>query len=383
MPKLKKEEGGPRTRGTGSIITKPNSRFLYIAYYDANGKQHQETTKSQSLQVAEAQLRKKLEDVAKGVPVEQSRKLKYQDIKELLLTDYKNNGVDLVERRNGQIHGMAYLDAYFGGMHVKNINSQVLRKFVAQLQEGKIQKTIPEKKGRARKRKDTLSNASINRILALLRRMMYLAKKDGLVPVVPHFPMLEEKNVRKGFVETEQFKSILQHLPEQLRPLVIFLYRTGCRVGAALQITWGMVNPDCTVISLPGEIVKNDEPLTLPVPSEVTAILRKHFRQENQPVFSGINLRKEWEKATLLAKCPHLLIHDLRRSGVRNLVQAGVQEKVAMSISGHKTRSIFDRYNIISAKQVLDAMKQVEQSDGSLLKVDGSSMEVEKLGRRE
>jgi len=53
-----------------------------------------------------------------------------------------------------------------------------------------------------------------------------------------------------------------------------------------------------------------------------------------------------------------------------------------MTISGHKIRSVFDRYNIISPKQVLDAMKQVERSDGRLLKVDGSSMEVVQSGRR-
>ena len=59
--------------------------------------------------------------------------------------------------------------------------------------------------------------------------------------------------------------------------------------------------------------------------------------------------------------------------------EPGVQEKVAMTISGHKTRSVFDRYNIISPKQVLDAMKQVERSDGRLLKVDGSK----RYGRNE
>jgi integrase len=374
MPKLRKEVGEPRTRGTGSIITKPNSRFLYIAYYDANGKQHQETTKSESVQVAEAQLRKRLEQVAKGVPVEQSRKLKYEDIRELLITDYQNNHIGLVSRikkpdAKPYVYGFDYLDEFFRGMLVSKINSQVLRKFVAKLQSGEVQaeqKKVP-KTGKTGQIKDTASNATINRVLAVLRRMMNIARADGLIQAVPHFPMLKEQNVRTGFVESEKFKDILSKLPEVLQPLVLFLYRTGCRVGAAKEITWNMVNADCTMMSLPPGIMKNKEPLTLPIPSELTPVLKKQFRKENQPVFDSTNLRKDWEAATKAAKCPDLLIHDLRRSGVRNFIQAGVPETVAMKITGHKTASVFRRYAIVAPSQIQDAMKAVEFKDGTLL----------------
>jgi hypothetical protein len=55
-----------------------------------------------------------------------------------------------------------------------------------------------------------------------------------------------------------------------------------------------------------------------------------------------------------------LIVYDLPRSALRNLVNAGVPEKVAMMISGHQTRSVFDRYHIVSADDVTNAMRRLE-----------------------
>jgi hypothetical protein len=100
--------------------------------------------------------------------------------------------------------------------------------------------------------------------------------------------------------------------------------------------------------------------------TELTALSSKMFRKSGLPVFDVTNLRNEWDAATTAFGRPELLVHDLRRSGARNLTDSGVQERVAMSISGNKTRSVFDRYNIVAPEQLLDAMEKLQQRSGNL-----------------
>jgi integrase len=356
-----------RERGTGSVIkvkTKlPNgetveSRYWYILYYH-NGRKIRESSKSESKQVAEKLLQHRLAESGLGLRPEQDVKgVRYEHVRDAWFQEHQNQGRAVYRRADGTvtISGLDHLDEFFKGMLVTRITSDTLRKYIEH------------------RRKAGAADPTIRRNFVMLRSMLNLARKEGKLRLadVPHFPMPKDSKPRTGFVLPDVFHKLLESLPKNLRPLLTFIYYTGCRKGAALKITWNMVNKDCREIELPGSITKTGEPLTLPLVGEgldeVSKMLRKMFRADG-PVFDATNLRVAWNKTChklglgVYEKRLYtgLTIHDLRRSAARNLIRAGVSRGVAMTITGHKTEAVFERYNITDTNDMKEALVKVGQ----------------------
>jgi integrase len=188
---------------------------------------------------------------------------------------------------------------------------------------------------------------------------------------VPKIRVLKSNPARKGFLPKEQFDSVLSNLPINLKPLVTFLYYCGVRLGEAAQIEWKQVDLKAAILRLEEDQTKNSEARIVPIP-DVRVDLLTQVDSKQGPVFDTTNLRKEWHKACVKAELGKfievegktdprytgLIIHDLRRSAIKNLMKAGVNEKVAMKISGHKTRAY--RYHIADEQDVVEAMRRVQ-----------------------
>jgi integrase len=78
-----------------------------------------------------------------------------------------------------------------------------------------------------------------------------------------------------------------------------------------------------------------------------------------QPITEGA-YNKAWRQARVKAGCPDRITHDFRRTAVRNLARAAVPERVALQLTGHKTRAVFERYNIVRAGDLRDAARRID-----------------------
>jgi integrase len=356
-PKKEKKPKARARRGSGSIYQPEGSRFYWIKYY-RNGQAIRESSKSELKSVAQSLLDTRRKEMQQGANPAISNKLTYEDIRQGLLDFYRNqkrrslrtadadikrNNKVVVKKGEQYVWGLPNLDNFFAGHKVQNITVGVLQSYVKE------------------RKAEGSDGSTIAREFRILRSAMNLARKFGQIQYVPHFPMPKENDPRQGFVEHAAFNEVLDQLPKHLHALAILLYSCGVRVGEAKQITWSQVDLKRGEIRLGGSQTKNGQPRVLPLNSELLGMLKKQF-QDDRPVFDATNLRKAWKKATKDAGIPGLLIHDLRRSAVRNLRKEGVPESVAMKISGHKTNAVFRRYDIVDSSDVHAAMKAVENA---------------------
>ena len=133
------------------------------------------------------------------------------------------------------------------------------------------------------------ADPTIRRQLVALRAMLRLAAREKKIFGVPYFSMPEDSDAAGQYIEPSQFVALLTHLPNKLHPFFNFLYHTGCRIGAAKEISWPMVSLDASVIEIPAALMKARKPLTVVLAGmglePLVKELKKMFRHHGERVF--------------------------------------------------------------------------------------------------
>lgn len=288
----------------------------------------------------------------------------FEDIAADFVRDYEIN----LKRSVGKARkSVERLGAFFAGWRAVSITASDVRAYV-------------EKRLAA-----GFANGSVNRELAALKRMLRLAVDAGRLDRAPHIAMLREAPPRAGFFEAEQFRAVLRGLPEPVRPVALFAYETGWRYREVLGLQWRQVDLDRGCVRLdPGTTKSGEGRLAYLSPALLDALRARAAATRDLERRRGLvvphvfhrrgrqvrGFRRAWRSACNRAGAPGMIFHDLRRTAVRNMVRAGVPERVAMQISGHKTRAVFERYNIVSDVDLMTAATKVAAATSGVMADD-------------
>lgn len=245
-------------------------------------------------------------------------------------------------------------------------------------------------------RTQVVSNATVDHDFTYLKSALLLEykKTPSRVLRVPYIPKSGEDNVRHGFLEFEGYEAVLAELPMSLKSAFVVGYHIGNRKSAVFGLKWPQIDFENRVIRFIRMQNRKPVPIAAPIYGDMEYWLcrQKEYRDEHFPecefVFfwypqdceiapvskkghggrrgtPGSPIRSfydSWRSAVKRAGFPTLLFHDLRRSAVRNMVEkVGISEKRAMEISGHKTRSCFDRYHIVSLADIQESGQKMDK----------------------
>lgn len=363
-----------RAWGSGCVFKRKRSRFWYVRWYDTNGKRRTEATGTTKRSEAEALLRTRLGQKERGENPDANR-VTYRDLRQLFLDRRR------VEGRRSKPK-LKRLDVAFDGKRARAISGAAIAAYErARLDAG-------------------AARATVNNELAALRRMFNLAVEQKLLAPhqLPTIKTPDPRNARSGFFERGDVEAILAELPEYLRPVIRFGYLTGWRVQSeVLPLTWRQVDLDAGIVRLEPNTTKNDEGRVFPFDAlpELRALLEDRrrattaveratgaivpwvFHRDGEPIWS---YRRAWDNAVDRAAHgesrqpgrkrsgaravvrPQLvgrIVHDLRRTAVRNLERASVPRSVAMKLTGHKTEAVYRRYAIVAEADLREGVAKL------------------------
>ncbi len=335
---------------------------FWIKYY-SGGRPIRESAGTTKQKEAERFLKDREGRVAMGAPaLPKIERVRFAEIADALVQHYRVTG----SRDLRDVHvKLTPIRAFFDGYRLPAITQASITSYIQKRQS------------------EGLANGTINRELSIFGKALHLAQERGQLNRMPRIHLLQEAAPRAGFFEREDFERVRRQLRKRpdLQLAVTIAYTFGWRMQSeVLPLTHAQVDLAAGTLRLEPGTTKNREGRIAYLTPELNAMLAEQldrvkalsrllgrvipslFPNPRKGRLQGLPLRdfrKAWTTACMRSGLTGMIRHDLRRTAVRNLVRSGVPETVAMKITGHKTRSVFDRYNIVSDADLRDAARKL------------------------
>jgi integrase len=299
--------------------------------------------------------------VATGQPIlPRADRIRYEEVAADLTTHYEATGSrDLKEYARRVQH----LARFFPGQRIAAIGQPLVDAYIVHRQA------------------QSAAGATIRRELGTLTKMLRLAYQNGKLLRLPMLQKPKDGAPREGFFERDQYDAVRRRLSADLQAAIAIAYTFGWRMQSeVLTLERRQLDLDARTLRLDPGTTKNDEGRLVYLTPEITALLAAQVERirviERKtgriipflfPYLTGRarlgqrrhDFRKAWAAACTAAGVPGMHRHDFRRTAVRNMVNAGVPERVAMKVTGHKTRAVFDRYHIVSPGDLQDVARRL------------------------
>jgi len=348
-----------RCDGEGCGKCKNGRRQIKVWHiqFSHRNKQYRESSRSPRKSEAQALLKKRMAEVGAGkrVDVRKAEKTTFEQLCDLVREDYKLNKRKSTRRLEISIKR---LGEFFAGFVALDITTDVIKRYINTRFDADV------------------APATIRNETNVLRRGFNLGVEAGMVVDVPTFPKIEVNNVRTGFFEEDEFRRVLSHLSDPIKPIAEFGYLCGWRLTEILELRWSQVDFKAGVIRLEVGDTKNNDGRTLPfraipalktlmenqlaytrsIEAKTSKIVPFVFHRNGKRVKM---IRDGWDRACEKAGCSGRLFHDLRRTAVRNLERAGVPRSIAMRITGHRTEAVYRRYAIVNEADVAEGLSRL------------------------
>ncbi len=321
-----------------------------------NGKEHNRSTGESDRKKAEGIYLAELARMASfGEDSENQAQVTIGQLLRLVIDDYRLQGRRTVYNKSREVAAIA---DRIGTQKAAQFGTKAIKAYIATRSKEPLWSTAATKEWKSQRDKK-LQPATINRELATLRRAFKLGLEHDppLVARVPKFPMLKEENVREGVLAHDQYICLRTELPPHARLALVIAYHTGARRGEILSIEKPHIDLKALRILMPGRSTKNGKPKYIPIYGDMEGEIRGTLAMGEGKLLIQVDgerveeIRNEWAAGCAACGIKSAIFHDLRRTALTNMIEAGFPEKEAMEVSGHRTRAVFDRYCIVSSKR--------------------------------